>query len=167
MAARPCCHLWPRCQLTCASQHLPAPLAGSRGQVASSAWHSCVMHVDACAPLALLACLLLLQGERKTPAPKAPPTQAELEFTRNSRYWMLGAGAAVAGYVVLSGRYVQVGMGPRVQLDVAHAAGEHLTCVAQHACTLPIRRWRCGDCCTCVSELQPYSSACCRADTCS
>lgn len=71
---------------------LPSKAAAeaASGEASSSSWSSAA------------------KGERKAPAPKAPPTQAELEFMRNSRYWMLGAGAAVAGYVVLSGRYVQV-----------------------------------------------------------
>ncbi|PNH12717.1 hypothetical protein TSOC_000395 [Tetrabaena socialis] len=50
------------------------------------------------------------KGQRKAPPPKVAPTAAELQFRRNSYYWLLGAGAAVAGYILLSGRYIQPGV---------------------------------------------------------
>ncbi len=52
-----------------------------------------------------------LQGQKKPAAPKVEPTPAELQFRRNSKYWLLGAGAAVAAYILMSGKYVQVRAG--------------------------------------------------------
>lgn len=51
------------------------------------------------------------QGQKKAPPPKVEPSAAELTFRRHSTYWLLGAGAAVAAYVLLSGQYVQVRVG--------------------------------------------------------
>lgn len=47
------------------------------------------------------------RGQKKPAAPKVEPTPAELQFRRNSKYWLLGAGAAVAAYILMSGKYVQ------------------------------------------------------------
>ncbi|PNW85250.1 hypothetical protein CHLRE_03g177900v5 [Chlamydomonas reinhardtii] len=47
------------------------------------------------------------RGQKKAPPPKVEPSAAELTFRRHSTYWLLGAGAAVAAYVLLSGQYVQ------------------------------------------------------------
>lgn len=47
------------------------------------------------------------QGNKPKPK-KVEPTAAENQYHRNSQLWLMGAGAAIAGYVVLSGRYVKV-----------------------------------------------------------
>lgn len=47
------------------------------------------------------------QGQRKD-TPKPTPTATERAFKRNSLLWLLGAGVAIAGYVLLSGRYIQL-----------------------------------------------------------
>ncbi|EFJ52093.1 hypothetical protein VOLCADRAFT_120339 [Volvox carteri f. nagariensis] len=47
------------------------------------------------------------RGQKKTPAPTVEPSSAERQFRRHSYYWLLGAGTAIASYVLLSGRYIQ------------------------------------------------------------
>jgi hypothetical protein len=48
-----------------------------------------------------------LQGQ-KTNQAKTEPTEAEKSFKYYSRLWLIGAGAAMLGYVILSGQYVKV-----------------------------------------------------------
>ncbi len=48
-----------------------------------------------------------LQGQ-KTKQTKPEPTDAEKLFKRNSRLWLIGAGAALLAYVLLSGQYIKV-----------------------------------------------------------
>ncbi|KAL6764095.1 hypothetical protein V8C86DRAFT_2482104 [Haematococcus lacustris] len=47
---------------------------------------------------------------RGKPKPSRPaePTPAELEFKRKSWWWLAGAGSVTLGYVLLSGRYIDV-----------------------------------------------------------
>ena len=51
--------------------------------------------------------ILLPKGHKKKPV-KADLTDAEKLFRRNSRLWLIGAGAAVLAYVLLSGQYIRV-----------------------------------------------------------
>ena len=50
---------------------------------------------------------LLPKGHKSKPV-KADLTEAEKLFRRNSRLWLIGAGAAVLAYVLLSGQYIRV-----------------------------------------------------------
>ena len=49
-----------------------------------------------------------LQGNQKSKQEKVESTPAEKLFLRNSRLWLLGAGAAILAYVLLSGQYIRV-----------------------------------------------------------
>ncbi|MEW5303466.1 MAG: hypothetical protein WDW36_006154 [Sanguina aurantia] len=45
---------------------------------------------------------------RNRALPSNPPTANEIEFKRNSWFWMAASSAAIASYVLLSGRYVTI-----------------------------------------------------------
>ncbi|GFR41093.1 hypothetical protein Agub_g1737 [Astrephomene gubernaculifera] len=47
------------------------------------------------------------KGQKKPSTPKVEPSPAELQFRRHSTYWLVGAGAAVLSYLLMSGRYIQ------------------------------------------------------------
>jgi hypothetical protein len=52
------------------------------------------------------------QGVKKPPKP-TEVTQAERDFRRKSWMWLIGAGVVTFGYILFSGRYIEVG-GPWV-----------------------------------------------------
>ncbi|GLC44359.1 hypothetical protein PLESTB_000477700 [Pleodorina starrii] len=47
------------------------------------------------------------KGQKKAPPPAVAPSPAELQFRRHSYYWLLGAGATIVSYILMSGRYIQ------------------------------------------------------------
>ncbi|GIL73226.1 hypothetical protein Vretimale_4833 [Volvox reticuliferus] len=47
------------------------------------------------------------KGQKKPTPTVVEPSPAEQQFRRHSYYWLLGAGAAIASYILLSGRYIQ------------------------------------------------------------
>jgi hypothetical protein len=81
-----------------------------------------------------------VQGVKKPPKPMEV-TQAERDFRRKSWMWLIGAGAVTLGYILLSGRYIEVRkrgglhthLTPCTQLGLhALSSGCMVACMRQH-----------------------------------